>query len=224
MFFSGTQGQLYVRSWKGKVNNYPSGDWSNASSYRNYVTALNDQNKFNDPANFIRIGAVQNWSLSGSQSVIDATTLGDTDAVYTTGIKSATGQCRLLYYSNITSLGNASDRAKDPQNAINKLAARFFKISRFAVENGGSGAVGEDRVFDDGAGSPADPFLFRFVVVDNPNGSIFTEQPLPRADTNNINIDVWAHITSFNLTLAVGEVFAADISFQAIGCPTVVDL
>lgn len=224
MFFSGTQGQLYVRSWKGKVTNYPAGDWSNAGLYRNYVTATNEDNKFNDPANFIAIGAVQNWSLSGSQSVIDATTLGDTDAVYTQGIKSATGQCRLLYYSNLNKLGNASDRASDPQNAINKLAARFFKMSRYAVENGGPGAVGADRVFDDGAGSPADPFLFRFTVVDNPNGSLFTEQPLNPANTNNINIDVWAHITSFNLSIAVGEVFAADLSFQAIGCPTVVDL
>ena len=62
------------------------------------------------------------------------------------------------------------------------------------------------------------------MVVDSPNGSIFMEQPLLPADTNNINIDVWAHITSFNLTMAVGEVFSADMSFQTIGSPTVVDL
>ena len=97
-------------------------------------------------------------------------------------------------------------------------------MSRYAVENGGPGATGVDRSYDDGVGSMADPFLFRFMVVDSPNGSIFTEQPLLPADTNNINIDVWAHITSFNLTMAVGEVFSADISFQTIGCPTVVDL
>ena len=96
-------------------------------------------------------------------------------------------------------------------------------MSRYAVENGGPGATGKQRTFDDGMGSPADPFLFRFAVVDNPNGSLFTEKP-PNGGVNNINIDVWAHITGFNLSLAVGEVFAADLSFQAVGCPTAVDL
>ena len=139
-------------------------------------------------------------------------------------LRAQTGTARILYYASINKLGNAGDRATDKQNAINKLAARFFKMSRYAVENGGAGVTGYQRTYDDGVGSMADPFLFRFTVVDSPNGSLFTETPTLPADSNNINIDVWAHITGFNLNMAVGEVFSADLSFQAIGCPTVVDL
>ena len=224
MFFSGTQGQLYVRSWKGRVASYPSGDWTSKESYRRYISAITDGDKFNDPDNFIRVGSVQSWSLNGTQSVIDCTTLGDSDSVFTQGVKGATGNARVLYYASVNKLGNAGDRATDKQNAINKLAARFFKTSRYVVENGGPGVTGFQRTYDDGVGSMADPMLFRFMVVDSPNGSLFTETPTLPADSNNINIDVWAHITGFNLNMAVGEVFSADLSFTAIGCPTVVDL
>ena len=144
--------------------------------------------------------------------------------MFTQGVKGATGSARVLYYASVNKLGNAGDRATDKQNAINKLAARFFKTSRYVVENGGPGVTGFQRTYDDGVGSMADPMLFRFMVVDSPNGSLFTETPTLPADSNNINIDVWAHITGFNLNMAVGEVFSADLSFTAIGCPTVVDL
>ena len=105
MFFSGTQGQLFVRSWKGLVSDYPKGDWKDLPSYRQYVTAEFDSTKFNAIDNFIQIGSVQSWSLQGTQSVIDCTTLGDSDSVFTQGVKGATGQARILYYAKINKLG-----------------------------------------------------------------------------------------------------------------------
>lgn len=222
MHFSGTAGRLYMRNWANYVDGYPAGPWKNIQSYKQYVTAGSD-NKFNDPKQFVQIGSVVNWSLNGSQSVLDATTLGDTDSVFVAGLKSATGSCRILYYSSLNSLGNGTSRAADAENPINKLAARFFKISRWAQLNGGPGANGPQRTYDDGAGSKADPFLFRFLIQDDPNNTFFLSEPPDNAG-NNINIDFWAHITSFNLSVGAGEIFAADLSFQCIGCPTVSDL
>ena len=223
MHFSGTAGRLYMRDWAQYVDGYPGGSWKSVQSYKNYITANDNNNKFNDPSKFVQIGSVVNWQLAGSQSVLDATTLGDTDQVFEAGLKSATGSCRILYYSSINSLGNAGARAADVENPINKLAARFFKISRWAQENGGAPANGPQRTYDDGRGSKADPFLFRFLIQDDPNNTYFLTTP-PANSSNNINIDFWAHITSFNLSVGAGEIFAADLSFQCIGCPTVSDL
>ena len=222
MHFSGTAGRLYMRNWAPYVDGYPAGPWKSVTEYKKYITAGSD-NKFNDPAQFVQIGSVVNWQLAGSQSVLSCTTLGDTDEVYEAGLKSATGSCRILYYSSINSLGNGTSRAADVENPINKLAARFFKISRWAQLNGGPGASGPQRTYDDGVGSKADPFLFRFLIQDDPNNTFFLTTP-PENSSNNINIDFWAHITSFNLSVGAGEIFAADLSFQCIGCPTVSDL
>ena len=222
MHFSGTAGRLYMRNWASYVDGYPAGPWKNITKYKQYVTA-GENNKFNDPAQFVQIGSVVNWQLAGSQSVLSCTTLGDTDEVYEAGLKSATGSCRILYYSSLNSLGNGTSRAADVENPINKLAARFFKISRWAQLNGGPGAFGPQRTYDDGVGSKADPFLFRFLIQDDPNNTFFLTQP-PENSSNNINIDFWAHITSFTLSVGAGEIFAADLSFQCIGCPTVSDL
>jgi len=205
-----------MRKWSGLVTNYPAGDWTSVNAYKDYVTATSAGRKFNDPNNFTQVANVQSWSLNGQQETLDCSTLGDTDRVYESGMKSATGQARILYYSTLNSLGNGTERAADQENAINKLAARFFKISRYAHANGGPGATGNKRSYDDGVGSKADPFLFRFLIQDDPNNTVYVENPPPNSQ-NAINIDFWAHITAFNLSVSVGEVLAADISFQCIG-------
>ena len=237
MHFSGTQGRLYIRKYRpfltpraGGGAVLPNDDWASKEAKRKYLTALDESApsgledlRFNNPKNFYQIANVVNWSLNGSQEVLDATSMGDTDRVYVPGPKSATGQARILYYSNINTLGDAAKRGRDDENSINKLAARFFKVSRNAYINS-PGVQNEQRTHDDGRGSEADPFLFRFLIEDDPNNTIFQADNPSLSQANNINIDYWAHITSFNLTVGVGEVFAADISFQCIGAPTVSDL
>ena len=44
------------------------------------------------------------------------------------------------------------------------------------------------------------------------------------ADTNNQEIVFSAFITSFNINVAIGEVIEADVSFEANGAPTTIDL
>ena len=70
MFYSGTQGQLFI-------------DGSKAAK-------------------------VRNWSFNASLSVLDTTTLGDTDATITPGIRTNTGSCQLFYYDIVGSPNSAS--------------------------------------------------------------------------------------------------------------------
>ena len=52
---------------------------------------------------------VSNWSVSSSLSVLDTTSLQDTDRTLTQGIRSTTGTCELFYYSDpITQANDAS--------------------------------------------------------------------------------------------------------------------
>jgi len=61
MFYSGTQGQLFIDGTKA--------------------------------------AKVRSWSLNSSLGLLDTTTLGDTDATSTPGIRTNTGSCSLFYYA-----------------------------------------------------------------------------------------------------------------------------
>lgn len=51
---------------------------------------------------------VASWSLNTSLGLLDTTTLGDTDATSTPGIRTNTGSCRLFYYSPVVGTNSAS--------------------------------------------------------------------------------------------------------------------
>ena len=51
---------------------------------------------------------VRSWSFNTSLGVLDTTTLGDTDATSTPGIRTNTGSCQLFYYSDATPDGNSA--------------------------------------------------------------------------------------------------------------------
>jgi len=46
----------------------------------------------------VEAARVQNWSFSSNQAVLDTTCLGDTDRTLIAGVRSISGQARLLYY------------------------------------------------------------------------------------------------------------------------------
>ena len=79
MFYSGTQGELFI-----------DGD---------------------------KAGKVRSWSFNSSLGLLDATTLGDTDATSTPGIRTNTGSCQLYYYAPVDGVANANDCS----TLINKL-------------------------------------------------------------------------------------------------------
>lgn len=63
MFYSGTQGELFIDG--------------------------------------VKAGKVRSWSLNSSLGLLDTTTLGDTDATSTPGIRTNTGNCSLFYYAPV---------------------------------------------------------------------------------------------------------------------------
>ena len=79
MFYSGTQGQLFI-----------DGD---------------------------KAGKVRSWSFNSSLGLLDTTTLGDTDATSTPGIRTNTGSCQLYYYAPVDGIASANSCS----TLINKL-------------------------------------------------------------------------------------------------------
>ena len=121
---------------------------------------------------------VTNWSISSSQSPLQTTTIGDTDATYINGIRSATGSCRLYYYDDGTT------------NSCSTLIKKLIKARK-------TGEVG---------------------VADEPENVTFKLQVLDGTSTPK-EIEVEALLTSASMSMAVGEVLAADVAFQVNGAP-----
>ena len=51
----------------------------------------------------VTVGKLKNWSYTSQQQTLDTTTLQDTDKTLLNGVRSASGQASLLYYSESTS-------------------------------------------------------------------------------------------------------------------------
>jgi len=56
----------------------------------------------------VKAAKVRSWSVSSSLGLLDTTTLGDTDATVTPGIRTNTGSCSLFYYAQSDGSGGAN--------------------------------------------------------------------------------------------------------------------
>ena len=74
-----------------------------------------DQNEEGSFEEADKAAAVTDWSIQASITPIETTTLGDTDTVYTAGLRTTTGSCTLLYYKQNE---NASNKAGMLMNAM----------------------------------------------------------------------------------------------------------
>jgi hypothetical protein len=93
----------------------------------------------------VRVGRLKNWTYTVQQQTLDTTSLQDTDATLVNGVRSASGQASLLYYSEAVSNvervggpliktgGNTPDSSNFGVNAQPELC----KI-RLAVDGGGA--------------------------------------------------------------------------------------
>ena len=93
MFYSGTQGQLFI-------------DGAKAAK-------------------------VRKWSLNSSLALLDTTTLGDTDATVTPGIRTNTGNCQLFYY--------APADGTTGSNSCSVLINKLLKAKTAGAESGQAG-------------------------------------------------------------------------------------
>ena len=50
----------------------------------------------------VKAAKVRSWSLNTALSLLDTTTLGDTDTTSTAGIRTNTGSCQVFYYNDGT--------------------------------------------------------------------------------------------------------------------------
>ena len=144
--------------------------------------------KTGDIGDLYEVAKVANWQFNQTQAVIEATALGDTDRVIVPGVRSLTGSCRVFYYSYQSG------------NKLRNDAARLIdKIMKLHDKDDW-----EDKP-DYGQNEHSEPVVFRLEVakVDS--------------DTQKRFIDIPAIITGVTMGSAVGEVSAADVTFEASG-------
>ena len=67
--------------------------------------------------NGVKAAKVRNWSMSTSLSLLDTTTLGDTDTTTVPGIRTNTGSCQIYYYAPTMVVGENNSASL----LINKL-------------------------------------------------------------------------------------------------------
>ena len=140
------------------------------------------------------IAQVQNWSVSTTVSLLNVRTLEETDDRFFPESRTTSGNCRVLYYD------------AGPGNKGNNNASTF--LNKIIKARDGSPGLGASLY----QGNEPDEYRsdLRLKVDDG------------TADGRYLEMRVL--ITNVTLTMAVGEIFAADITFQASGAPTFVNI
>ena len=140
------------------------------------------------------IAQVQNWSVSTTVSLLNVRTLEETDDRFFPESRTTSGSCRVLYYDE----GAGSKGTNNASTLLNKvIKAR-------------DGSPGQSASLYQGNEPNEYRSDLRLKVDDG------------TADGRYIEMRVL--ITNVTLTMAVGEIFAADITFQASGAPTFVNI
>jgi hypothetical protein len=93
----------------------------------------------------VRVGRLRDWSYTSQQQTLDTTSLQDTDTTLVNGVRSATGQASLLYYSetvsNVERVGGPLIKAGgnnfDSQDFGVNAQPELCKI-RLSVDGGGA--------------------------------------------------------------------------------------
>ena len=142
------------------------------------------------------IAAVQSWSISTSVSLLSVRTLAETDDRFIASGRSTTGSCRVLYYQETPG-----------QKGTNNASTFLNKVIK-QRESGGDFFQG--ATLDQGNTDGEKRSQLRLKIDDG--------------STNGRFIDMRVIITNVSMTMAVGEILAADITFQAHGAPQLVDI
>ena len=140
------------------------------------------------------IASVQNWTVTTTVSLLNTRTLGESDDTFEPNGRSTSGSCRVLYYDD----GSGNINSNNASTFINKV----IKARDGSPGRGASLYQGND------------PNEYR--------SSLRLKVDDGSADGRYIEMRIL--ITNVTLTMAVGEIFAADITFQASGAPTFVNI
>lgn len=135
-------------------------------------------------------GTVRDWQFASQMATLDATTLGDTYKVPVNGIRTITGSC-VLFWSSGDNPSTISGSAHDALAAL------------FSIRTGGSNFPGQ--------ANEASQSLRMELRVDDGYSSA--------GGKVGRGIELRVKITSAQMSMAHGEIFAANISFESIGAP-----
>jgi len=156
-----------------------------------------------DEGDFVELAKVRNWSFTYSQEVLDATTLGDTDRTLVDGVRSGTGTASLFYY-------NPEASPEDDRGAGRLLKKILKPRSGWDPSwnpNKSSGSRGDTSVRS---------YQTAFRLQAN-NDLSRVNNDYDNSDSKFVWVTAW--ITSFQMTMSVGEILSCEISFECDGAP-----
>ena len=149
-----------------------------------------------------KVAAVTGWTFTQSQAVLDTTVLGDTDRTLIDSVRSASGSCSLFYYN--------PEASPEDDTGAGLLLKRVLKpLSKvkpdFDEDTHSGGSTGDTKIRSSNT-------AFKLQV----NKDL---SQLDTTGTSSTEKYLWvnAWITSFQMTMAVGEVLSCEITFELDG-------
>lgn len=154
---------------------------------------------------FNQLAKVRNWSFSQSMSVLETTALGDTDRTLIDGVRSLSGSCSLFYYASDDNSTNGAD------DLLQKIMKPYNPLVAPLEQSPGGNDLGETI--------RSAKISFRFQVDRDRSGpnSITGSAATPGRGHKRRYIWIQAYITNFTMTMSVGEVLSADVTFESDG-------
>jgi len=159
-----------------------------------YYSGLDGEMYLRESGNWTKLGKVRNWSFSQSQQVLETTALGDTDRTLVDGVRSLSGSCSLFYYHE-----------NETEGSVGRLLQKIVKPWDRTVNPDDPGSV------DLGETIRSQKATFKLAIDRDRSGNIPGEGNLERY------LWVQAYITNITMTMAVGEVLSADLTFESDG-------
>ena len=156
---------------------------------------------FDDNGNWRKAARATNWMLTTTQTSLDTTTLECTDRTVTPGVRSTTGSCSIFYYQPSEGDNGLSTARNDNSNWCAEIVGKLISEQTDTSVDSPGVAKGKPQMV-----------RFRFSNHDGSNG---TASEANRGKW----IEVDAYLTSATMTMAVGEIFRAEIAFDVVGAP-----
>ena len=145
------------------------------------------------------LAKVRSWSFSQSMGVLETTALGDTDRTLVDGVRSLSGSCSIFYYADDQDLANSY--------GADDLLRRIMKPYKPLVSTTDPGGA------DLGTTLRSGKCGFKLQVDRNRSGVGLA----PGVGTLERYLFIQAYITNITMTMAVGEVLSADVTFESDG-------
>jgi hypothetical protein len=154
---------------------------------------------------FNTLGKVRNWSFSQSMAVLETTALGDTDRTLIDGVRTLSGSCSLFYYASDDNSNFGAD------DLLRRIMKPYNPFKAPLGQSPGGNDLGETI--------RSGKVALRLQVDRDRSGtnSITGGTATPGVGHKRRYLWIQAYITNFTMTMSVGEVLSADITFESDG-------